>query len=107
MVVVAAAADAVVIVVAGVAAGVVVVDAVGGVVVVAVGVVAKHDKKWGETPCAFVELREGSKVTSDELKIHCKNILAGFKVPSEFQFIEIPKTSTGKIQKFKLRELIK
>ena len=75
--------------------------------VVAVGVVAKHDEKWGETPCAFVELREGSKVTSDELKIHCKNILAGFKVPSEFQFIEIPKTSTGKIQKFKLRELIK
>ena len=75
--------------------------------IVAVGVVAKHDEKWGETPCAFVELREGSKVTSDELKIHCKNILAGFKVPSEFQFIEIPKTSTGKIQKFKLRELIK
>lgn len=75
--------------------------------VVAVGVVAKHDEKWGETPCAFVEIREGSKVTSEELRIHCKNILAGFKVPSEFKFIEIPKTSTGKIQKFKLRELIK
>ena len=75
--------------------------------IVAVGVVAKQDEKWGETPCAFVELREGSEVTSEELKLHCKNYLAGFKVPREFKFIEIPKTSTGKIQKFKLRELIK
>ena len=74
--------------------------------VVAVGVVAKQDEKWGETPCAFVELREGANVSSEELRLHCKSILAGFKVPGEFKFIEIPKTSTGKIQKFKLREML-
>ncbi len=74
--------------------------------IVAVGVVAKKDEKWGETPCAFVELREGANVTSEQLRLHCKSILAGFKVPGEFKFIEIPKTSTGKIQKFKLREML-
>ena len=74
--------------------------------VVAVGVVAKQDEKWGETPCAFVELREGTNVSSEELRLHCKSILAGFKVPGEFKFIEIPKTSTGKIQKFKLRDML-
>ena len=74
--------------------------------VVAVGVVAKQDEKWGETPCAFVELREGANVSSEELRLHCKSILAGFKVPGEFKFIEIPKTSTGKIQKFKLRDML-
>tara|TARA_B100000965_G_scaffold403930_1_gene433328 strand:- start:87 stop:1718 length:1632 start_codon:yes stop_codon:yes gene_type:complete len=74
--------------------------------IVAVGVVAKQDEKWGETPCAFVELREGAVVSSEELRLHCKSILAGFKVPGEFKFVEIPKTSTGKIQKFKLREML-
>ena len=74
--------------------------------VLAVGVVAKKDEKWGETPCAFVELRKGSVATINDLRAHCKNILAGFKVPGEFRFIEIPKTSTGKIQKFKLREML-
>ena len=74
--------------------------------VVAVGVVAKPDEKWGETPCAFIELREGANVSSDDLRKHCKSILAGFKVPGEFKFVEIPKTSTGKIQKFKLRQML-
>ena len=72
--------------------------------VVACAVVAKPDDKWGETPLAFVELKPGAAVTAAELVAHCKGLLAGYKVPREVRFEEIPKTSTGKIQKFQLRE---
>ena len=75
--------------------------------VMAVAVVAKQDDKWGETPCAFVELKPGASATADELTQWCKSQLAGYKVPRHFVFTEIPKTSTGKIQKFKLREMTK
>ncbi len=75
--------------------------------VAAVAVVAKPDDKWGETPCAFVELKPGQKATADELMQWCKTHLAGYKVPRYLVFAEIPKTSTGKIQKFKLREMAK
>jgi fatty-acyl-CoA synthase len=70
-------------------------------------VVANPDAKWGETPLAFVELRPGSSASADELIAHCKGLLAGYKVPREVRFEEIPKTSTGKIQKFQLRERAK
>ena len=72
--------------------------------VVAVAVVAAPDAKWGEVPCAFVEIRPGLQVTSEEIIQHCKSLLAGFKVPKIVIFKELPKTSTGKIQKFALRE---
>jgi fatty-acyl-CoA synthase len=72
--------------------------------VIAVAVVAKEDEKWGETPCAFVEVSKDSSLNELELRDHCKSLLAGFKVPKYFKFTELPKTSTGKIQKFKLRE---
>jgi fatty-acyl-CoA synthase len=75
--------------------------------VAAAAVVAKHDDKWGETPCAFVELKLGHEATADELVQWCKQHLAGYKVPRTIVFAEIPKTSTGKIQKFKLREMTK
>jgi fatty-acyl-CoA synthase len=75
--------------------------------VAAAAVVAKPDDKWGETPCAFVELKPGKAVTPDELMQHCRKNLAGFKCPRHVVFVELPKTSTGKIQKFKLRELAK
>jgi fatty-acyl-CoA synthase len=68
-------------------------------------VVAKEDEKWGETPCAFVELKPGASASSDELIQWCRKHLAGYKVPRHVVFAEIPKTSTGKIQKFKLREM--
>jgi fatty-acyl-CoA synthase len=71
--------------------------------VMVVAVVAKPDPKWGETPCAFVELKAGASVTAQELVAHCKEHLAGFKVPRAIEFCELPKTSTGKIQKFELR----
>ena len=73
--------------------------------VLAVAVVAKPDVRWGETPCAFVELKEGAKTTAQDVIAHCKKHLAGFKVPRAVVFGELPKTSTGKIQKFELRKL--
>jgi fatty-acyl-CoA synthase len=75
--------------------------------VLAVAVVAKPDEKWGETPCAFVELKPGTKASADELLQWCRTHLAGYKVPRYFVFADIPKTSTGKIQKFKLRVMAK
>lgn len=74
----------------------------------AAAVVAKPDDKWGETPCAFIELNQGVKAPSqDELRAWCKEHLASFKVPKNFIFEDLPKTSTGKIQKFVLRERAK
>jgi fatty-acyl-CoA synthase len=72
--------------------------------VLAAAVVAKPDPKWGETPCAFVELKQGADVTPEAIVAHCKQHLAGFKVPRAVVFGELPKTSTGKIQKFELRK---
>lgn len=71
----------------------------------AAAVVAKPDDRWGETPCAFIELRPGAHATAEEIIAHCRQHLAHYKVPRHVQFTEIPKTSTGKIQKFKLREM--
>ena len=70
-------------------------------------VVARPDDKWGETPCAFVELRAGKSATAEELIEWCRTHLARYKVPRHIVFAEVPKTSTGKIQKFRLRELAK
>ena len=75
--------------------------------VMACAVVAKPDAKWGETPLAFVEVKPGALVTQEELISHCKSLLAGYKVPRDIRFEEIPKTSTGKIQKFQLRSRAK
>jgi fatty-acyl-CoA synthase len=75
--------------------------------VMACAVVAKPDAKWGETPLAYVELKSGASVTSAELVAHCKALLAGYKVPRDIRFEPIPKTSTGKIQKFELRSRVK
>jgi fatty-acyl-CoA synthase len=75
--------------------------------VFACAVVARPDPKWGETPVAYVELKPGAEVTAAELVAHCKGLLAGYKVPREIRFETIPKTSTGKIQKFQLRERAK
>ncbi len=73
--------------------------------VLAAAVVAKPDAKWGETPCAFVELKDGASVTAEDIVAHCRQHLAGFKLPRAVVFGELPKTSTGKIQKFELRKL--
>jgi fatty-acyl-CoA synthase len=70
-------------------------------------VVAKPDEKWGETPCAFVELKPGASATADEILAWCREHLARYKCPRHVIFAEIPKTSTGKIQKFQLREQAK
>ena len=69
-------------------------------------VVAKPDEKWGEVVCAFIELKNGANVTPEEIVKHCKNHLPSFKVPKAVEFCELPKTSTGKIQKFELRKLV-
>ncbi len=69
-------------------------------------VVAKPDETWGEVPCAFVELKEGAEVTEAELIAFARGRLAGFKTPKQVIFLELPKTSTGKIQKFELRKLL-
>ncbi len=71
--------------------------------VLVAAVVAKPDPRWGETPCAFVELKAGATATPEDIVAHCKKHLAGFKVPRAVVFGELPKTSTGKIQKFELR----
>ncbi len=75
--------------------------------VMACAVVAKPDPKWGESPVAYVETKVDAKVSAAELIAHCKSLLAGYKVPKEIRFEPIPKTSTGKIQKFQLRERAK
>jgi fatty-acyl-CoA synthase len=75
--------------------------------VMSVAVVAQPDPRWGEVPCAFVELKEGAQVTRDELLAHCRQHLAGFKMPKSIVFGALPKTSTGKIQKYVLRQQAK
>jgi fatty-acyl-CoA synthase len=75
--------------------------------VLACAVVAWPDPKWGETPLAYVETKPDATVTAQDLIAHCKGLLAGYKVPREIRFEAIPKTSTGKIQKFQLRERAK
>ena len=70
-------------------------------------VVAMPHEKWGETPCAFIELAAGRSVDSEELRQWCRDHLAPYKVPGKFVFTEIPRTSTGKIQKFQMREQAK
>jgi len=72
--------------------------------VLAAAVVAQPDAKWGESPRAYVELKPGAALAAEELAAHCRRYLAGFKMPKAFEFGELPKTSTGKIQKFLLRE---
>ncbi len=74
--------------------------------VLACAVIAKPDEKWGETPFAFIETKEGVFLTKEEVLEFCKENLANFKVPKEVVFSELPKTSTGKIQKAELRKLL-
>ena len=75
--------------------------------VLACAVVARPDEKWGETPCAFVELKPGMQVSEADLAAHCREQLASFKVPRTIVFGDVPKTSTGKIQKVPLRAAAK
>ena len=72
--------------------------------IAAAAVVAKPDDKWGEVPCAFIELKDGAELTAEDLTAWCRDQMAGFKRPKYFVFGELPKTATGKIQKFLLRE---
>ena len=76
--------------------------------VLAAAVVAKQDEKWGETPCAFIELKSDAEiVTEDQIINFCRENLAHFKCPTNVIFGELPKTSTGKVQKFVLRDRTK
>ena len=75
--------------------------------VAVVAVVAKPDEKWGVTPCAFIELKSGESASADDLREWCRDRLAHYKCPRDFIFKEIPRTSTGKIQKFQLRDMAK
>ena len=70
-------------------------------------VVAMKHEKWGETPCAFIETKSGKKINEDEIIKWCRQSLASYKVPKKIIFRKIPRTSTGKIQKYLLRELIR
>jgi 3-(methylthio)propionyl---CoA ligase len=67
-------------------------------------VVARPDEKWGETPCAFVTLLTGESATEEEMISFCRENMAGYKIPKTVVFCDLPKTSTGKVQKFKLRD---
>jgi fatty-acyl-CoA synthase len=69
--------------------------------------VAQPDPKWGESPCAFVELKPGASATEEEIIEHCRGLLARFKCPRRVVFDVVPKTSTGKIQKVLLRKRVK
>ncbi|HJV27932.1 MAG TPA: acyl-CoA synthetase [Aromatoleum sp.] len=75
--------------------------------VMTAAVVAKPDPKWGEVPAAYIEIKEGAQVTADDIITHCREHLARYKVPKFIEFCVLPKTSTGKIQKFVLREQAK
>jgi fatty-acyl-CoA synthase len=75
--------------------------------ILAAAVVAQPDPKWGEVPCAFIELKEDARATEAEIIEHCRAHLAHFKAPKRVVFGPLPKTSTGKIQKFILREQVK
>ena len=67
----------------------------------------RPNEKWGETPCAFVTLKDGAAANAEDLMAHCRTLLAGFKIPRTIVFGELPKTSTGKIQKHVLRDQVK
>jgi fatty-acyl-CoA synthase len=67
-------------------------------------VVARPDDKWGESPCAFVTLKEGARATDQEIIAYCRENLAHYKAPKTVVFGPLPKTSTGKVQKFELRQ---
>jgi fatty-acyl-CoA synthase len=69
--------------------------------------VARPDEKWGETPCAFIELKAGARATEQEITGFCRDRLAHYKCPTTVVFCEVPKTSTGKVQKFRLRQMTK
>jgi fatty-acyl-CoA synthase len=73
--------------------------------IIEAAVVARPDEKWGETPCAFIKLRSGAALTAEEVIAYCRENLAHFKCPKTVVFSELPKTSTGKVQKFKLRTM--
>jgi len=75
--------------------------------VLTAAVVAKPDQRWQEVPCAFIELKQGATASAEEIIAHCQKELARFKVPKDVVITEIPKTSTGKLQKFILREWAK